>query len=131
MQDESMFGKDYLQFRITSEFALARHIGIVVERADNSGIILSAPLLPNANYKGTAFGGSLFSVAVLTGWAWVRRYLDATGLAAAAVIQASTIRYLVPVHGTLRATLRRPAPERVETFRKMLHLAGRESIRRL
>ena len=69
MQDESMFGKDYLQFRITSEFALARHIGIVVERADDSGIILSAPLLPNANYKGTAFGGSLFSVAVLTGWA--------------------------------------------------------------
>jgi hypothetical protein len=46
MQDESIFGKDYLQFRITSEFALARHIGIVVERADDSGIILSAPLLP-------------------------------------------------------------------------------------
>jgi len=129
MQDESMFGKDYLQFRITSEFALARHIGIVVERADDSGIILSAPLLPNANYKGTAFGGSLFSVAVLTGWAWVSRYLDATGLAADAVIQESTIRYLVPVHGTLRATLRLPKPEQVEKFRKMLQRAGRGRIR--
>ncbi len=134
MQDESMFGKDYLQFRITSEFALARHIGIVVERADDSGIILSAPLLPNANlpnanYNGTAFGGSLFSVAVLTGWAWVSRYLDATGLAADAVIQESTIRYLVPVHGTLRATLRLPNPEHVEKFRKMLQRAGRGRIR--
>jgi thioesterase domain-containing protein len=101
----------------------------VVERADDSGIILSAPLLPNANYKGTAFGGSLFSVAVLTGWAWVSRYLDATGLAADAVIQESTIRYLVPVHGTLRATLRLPQPEHVEKFRKMLQRAGRGRIR--
>ena len=29
---------------------------------------------PNANHKGTAFGGSLFCVAVLTGWAWATRY---------------------------------------------------------
>src|SRR5260370_6895762 len=129
MQDESMFGQGLFQFRFPSEFALARHIGIVVERADDSGIILSAPLLPNANYKGTAFGGSLFSVAVLTGWAWVSRYLDATGLAADAVIQESTIRYLVPVHGTLRATLRLPNPEHVEKFRKMLQRAGRGRIR--
>jgi hypothetical protein len=28
---ESPFGKDYLQKRITGEFALARHIGVVVE----------------------------------------------------------------------------------------------------
>ena len=129
MQDESMFGKDYLQFRITSEFALARHLGIVVERADDTGVTLSAPLLPNANYKGTAFGGSLFSVAVLTGWAWVSRYLDRSGFAADAVIQESTIRYLVPVHGTLRATIRLPNPEHVEKFKKMLQRAGRGRIR--
>jgi len=80
MQDESMFGKDYLQFsdhiRVRT-CAAHRHCGR--GRADDSGIILSAPLLPNANYKGTAFGGSLFSVAVLTGWAWVSRYLDTSG----------------------------------------------------
>ena len=52
---------------------LAKHIGIVVESADDSAVVLRAPLAPNANYKGTAFGGSLYSVAVLTGWAWVTR----------------------------------------------------------
>jgi thioesterase domain-containing protein len=126
---EPPFGKDYLQDRITSEFALARHIGIVVESAGEQGIVLCAPLAANANDKGTAFGGSLFSVAVLTGWAWVARYLDATHLTADAVIQESTIRYLVPVHGVLRATLIPPHTAHVEKFRKMLQRAGRGRIR--
>ncbi len=126
---ESSFGRTYLQDRITSEFPLARHIGIVVERADEQGIVLCAPLGSNANYKGTAFGGSLFSVAVLTGWAWATRYLDATHLAADAVIQESTIRYLVPVHGVLRATLAPPAAAHIEKFRKMMQRAGRGRIR--
>jgi thioesterase domain-containing protein len=125
---EPPFGKDYLQNRITSEFALARHIGIVVESAGEEGIVLCAPLGPNANDKGTAFGGSLFSVAVLTGWAWVARYLETAHLAADAVIQESTIRYLVPVHGILRATLIPPQSAHVEKFRKMLQRAGRGRI---
>jgi thioesterase domain-containing protein len=128
MQAESRFGMEYLQTRLTSEFPLVRHIGIIVERADDGGIVLSAPLRANANDKGTAFGGSLFSVAVLTGWAWVARYLDDAQLAADAVIQESTIRYLAPVHGTLRATLRPPPAARIEKFRKMLQRAGRGRI---
>jgi thioesterase domain-containing protein len=111
MSPESQFGVDYLQTRITNEFPLARHMGIVVERADRGGIVLSAPLAANANYKGTAFGGSLFSVAVLTGWAWVTRYLATTPFIADTVIQESSIRYLAPVRGSLRASLEPPAAD--------------------
>jgi thioesterase domain-containing protein len=125
MQD---FGRDYLQQRIVSEFALARHIGIVVESADDRGLVLHAPLAPNANYKGTAFGGSLFSVAVLAGWAWVTRYLAIVDLAADAVIQESTMRYLVPVEGTLRAAVVMPAVAEIDRFRRMLERAGRGRI---
>lgn len=129
MRTEIEFGKEYLQERIVSEFALARHIGIVVEYADDRGVVLCAPLAPNANYKGTAFGGSLFSVAVLTGWAWVTRYLAMANFAADAVIQESTMRYLVPVKGTLRATLAPPSAIQIEKFKKMLQRAGRGRIR--
>jgi thioesterase domain-containing protein len=129
MRAEVEFGKEYLQDRITSEFALARHIGVVVESADHRGITLCAPLGPNANHQGTAFGGSLFSLAVLTGWAWLTRYLDAAHIAADAVIQESTIRYLVPVQGVLRATLTAPSTDHIEKFRKMLQRAGRGRIR--
>ncbi|MEP6884508.1 MAG: YiiD C-terminal domain-containing protein [Gammaproteobacteria bacterium] len=123
------FGRDYLQDRLMSEFALVRHIGIVVESADDSGVVLRAPLAPNANYKGTAFGGSLYSLAVLTGWAWVTRYLAARGVPADAVIQESSTRFLEPVKGELRARAIAPPQAEIDKFRKMLQRAGRGRIR--
>jgi thioesterase domain-containing protein len=122
--DES-FGVSYLQARISAEFPLALHIGISVERADDGGLELIAPFAPNANFKGTAFGGSLFSIAVLAGWAWVTRYLATKRIAADAVIQKSTIHYLAPVHGVLKATLLSPSAGNVEKFQKMMQRAGR------
>jgi thioesterase domain-containing protein len=123
------FDRDYLQNRIIGEFPLAKHIGVIVESADDAGIILRAPLEPNANHKGTAFGGSLYSLAVLTGWAWVTRYLAARSLAADAVIQESTMRFLAPVHGDLRACAAAPTEAQVDKFLKMLQRAGRGRIR--
>ena len=123
------FGREYLQNRITEEFILAKHMSIIVESADDAGVVLRAPLAPNANYKGTAFGGSLYSVAVLTGWAWVTRYLASRGLAADAVIQESSVRFLAPVHGELRASVAAPPDAQIDRFRKMLQRAGRGRIR--
>jgi|SRR5580658_739213 thioesterase domain-containing protein len=123
------FGKDYLQRRIATEFPLARHIGIVVDSADDAGIVLRAPLAPNSNDKGTAFGGSLYSVAVLTGWSWVARYLAAHEVKADAVIQESTIRYLVPVDAEICASLAAPSEAQVNKFRRMMERAGRGRIR--
>jgi len=129
MQCDSPYGREYLQDRISGEFPLAEHIGIVVEAAGDAGVILSAPLAPNANFKGTAFGGSLFCIAVLTGWGWVTRYLAARQIGAEAVVQESTIRYLTPVQGAMRASLTAPSVEQIERFRKMLRRAGRGRIR--
>jgi thioesterase domain-containing protein len=102
---------------------------IVVERADDDAVVLRAPLALNANYKGTAFGGSLYSVAVLTGWAWVTRYLAARGVAADAVIQESSIHFLAPVQGELRTRLAAPSDAQIAKFCKMLQRAGRGRIR--
>jgi thioesterase domain-containing protein len=121
------FGIDYLQNRLDREFPLVRHIGVEVERADDRGVVLRAPLALNSNHKGTAFGGSLFSLAVLAGWAWTTRYLAVRGIDADAVIQESTVRYLAPATGELRAVLH--APEALEKFRRMLERAGRGRMR--
>ncbi len=123
------FGRDYLQHRIVSEFALARPMGIVVDCADDAAVVLRAPLAPNANYKGTAFGGSLYSLAVLAGWAWVTRHLAARGMAADAVIQESSMRFLTPVQGELRASAVAPCGTQIDKFYKMLQRAGRGRIR--
>jgi thioesterase domain-containing protein len=123
------FGVGYLQARIEREFPLARHLSVSVEIAHDGAVVVHAPLTPNANHKGTAFGGSLFCVAVLTGWAWATRYIGARGLNADAVIQESTIRYLKPVNGEFRGVLKAPAPQHVDKFLKMLARSGRGRIR--
>lgn len=123
------FGSEYLQKRIMGEFALARHIGVMVESADDGAVVLRAPLAANANYKGSAFGGSLYSLAVLTGWAWVTRYLAVHGVPADTVIQESSVRFLNPVHGELRASAAAPPSAQIDKFRKMLQRAGRGRIR--
>lgn len=129
MPQASDFGRDYLQRRIAGEFALAQHIAIEVESADDAAVVLRAPLAPNANYKGTAFGGSLYSLAVLAGWAWVTRYLAAQGVSADAVIQESETRFLAPVRGELCARAAAPPAAHIDKFRKMLQRAGRGRIR--
>jgi thioesterase domain-containing protein len=126
---DAPYGIDYLERRLIDEFPLARHMGVRVETADDASLVLRAPFAPNANFKGSAFGGSLFSVSVLAGWAWITRYMALGRFPADAVIQESNIRYLAPVLGELRATLTPPKPEALEKFRKMLVRAGCGRIR--
>jgi thioesterase domain-containing protein len=123
------FGAKFLQGRIDREIVPAKHMGIVVEAANDEELVLRAPLAPNANHKGTAFGGSLYSLAVLTGWAWLTRDLAVRKLDAAAVIQESNMRFLLPVHGEMRASIEIPAGPEVAKFHKMLLRAGRGRIR--
>jgi thioesterase domain-containing protein len=123
MQAASTFGAEYLQERIDREIMLARPMGIIVEAADDAALVLRAPLAPNANHKGTAFGGSLYSLAVLTGWAWLTRFLATRKLDAEAVIQESSMRFLKPVHGEMRACLEIPAAAEIDKFQKMLIVA--------
>jgi thioesterase domain-containing protein len=123
------FGVDFLQRLLTDEFPLVKHIGIEVESAHDGGVVLAAPFEPNSNFKGTAFGGSLFCVALLAGWSWVTRDLARRGIVADAVIQESTIRYVSPVQGELRAVLKAPSAGESEKFRRMLKRAGRGRIR--
>ena len=122
------FGRDYLQERIGREFNLARHMGVVVESAGDAAVVLRAPLRANANHRGTAFGGSLYSLAVLTGWAWLTRHLAAQNLSADAVIQESNTRFLIPVEGELRASATSPAAVQIARFHGMLRRAGRGRI---
>ena len=129
LQPASTFGADYLQERIDREIMLARPMGVIVESADDLSLVLRAPLAPNANHKGTAFGGSLYSLAVLAGWAWLTRFLATRKLDAEAVIQESSMRFLKPVHGEMRACLEIPAAADIDKFQKMLMRADRGRIR--
>jgi thioesterase domain-containing protein len=96
-----------LSERIHREIPVAAAMGIAVERLGVGGVELGAPLAPNVNDKGCAFGGSLVSLLTLAGWALVREVVG-TGEEAEIYVADSRIEYLCPVRETLRAFARLP-----------------------
>ena len=71
---------------------------------DGERLELTAPLAANINDKGTAFGGSLYNIAVLCGWSLLRLKLNEAGLTQKnIVIHEANTRYLLPVSGELHA----------------------------
>src|ERR1700723_4780745 len=125
MLETNAFGAEYLQRRIDREIMLAKPMGIIVEAANDAALILRAPLAPNSNHKGTAFGGSLYSLSVLTGWAWITRFLATRQVDADAVIQESRMGFLAPVHCEMRACIEIPTEADIDKFQRMLLRADR------
>ncbi|GAB5605886.1 YiiD C-terminal domain-containing protein [Sideroxyarcus sp. TK5] len=95
---------------------------------DGERLELAAPLAPNVNDKGTAFGGSLYNIAVLCGWSLLRLKLNEAGLNKKnIVIHEANTRYLLPVTGELRATCALTSDALTE-FMQPLQKKGRARI---
>ena len=117
-----------LQQTLHDSIPLSRVMQLTVTDYDGSRLVLSAPLAPNVNDKGTAFGGSLYNLAVLCGWSLLRLTLDEAGLEKKnIVIQEANTRYLLPVAGELRAECHL-VPEAWQDFLPALQKRGRARI---
>ena len=95
-----------LERTLHDEIPISQAIGVRVAEYDGISLRLTAPLAPNTNHKCTAFGGSLYSLAVLCGWGLLHLKLAEARLHKHIVIQAADIRYLLPVAQDMNAECR-------------------------
>jgi thioesterase domain-containing protein len=116
-----------LERRMHAEIPLTRSIDVRVSTYDGKALTLKAPLAMNSNHKGTAFGGSLFSLAVLAGWGLLVLKLGERHLDAELVIQDSNVEYLAPVRGDFNAQARLDADE-WERFVRTLSRRGKARV---
>ena len=86
-----------LQSLILSEIPMARAMNLTLRDYDGACLTIAAPLPPNINDKGCAFGGSLVSLMTLAGWGVVVLKLKDLGRDCDVYVQDSTVRYLAPV----------------------------------
>ncbi len=87
-----------------------------LERCDEQGLSLVAPLAPNINDKGIAFGGSMAAITSLTGWALTRITLRENGESAEIVITDGMLKFLRPVRDDIVAECVRPDAETAARF---------------
>jgi thioesterase domain-containing protein len=109
-----------------TKIPITRAMGVRVEDYDGERLILSAPLEPNVNHLGTAFGGSLNALAVLSGYGLL--WLELQDRECHIVIRESSISYDHPVRGEIRATCVRPPAGALAEFKQTFHEKGRARI---
>jgi thioesterase domain-containing protein len=100
--DSQPLADDLLRF-IRDKIPLARAMDLRLHAVSEGHLSLAAPLAPNVNDKGCAFGGSLASVMTLAGWALVELELQRRGEDCDVFIGDSAVRYLAPVWNDFRA----------------------------
>lgn len=114
---------------------LARHVpitkamGIRLRSFDAAGVTMTAPLQPNINDKGIAFGGTLASILALSGWALTDLLLREAGEPADVLIALGSTEYRAPVSGRIVARCPLPPPEDLSAFLAAYRLRGKARLR--
>ena len=103
-RDSFMTDIRVLQDHLLAAIPLARAMDLSITGYDGESLTMVAPLAPNINDKGCAFGGSMASMMTLAGWSLVKLALDARGSEGDIYIKDSTIRYLAPIWQDFSAT---------------------------
>ena len=106
---------------------LTRHMGVRIVELDARGLRLAAPLAPNVNHMGTGFGGSLASVATLTGWG-LTQVLTSHVEDVHVVVRESRLRYRATVTEDFETFCAFPAAEVIDAFRDQLAQKHRARI---
>lgn len=90
------------------QIPLSRAMDLHVAECGPGHLVLEAPLEPNKNHLGTAFGGSLHVLPTLTCYTGLWLTLRAAGLDGHVVLTHSRADYHEPVTGPLRAIWQHP-----------------------
>ena len=114
-----------LQSLILGEIPMARAMQLSLREYDGTRLTLTAPLAPNINDKGCAFGGSLVSLLTLAGWGLVVLKLRDLGRDCDVYVQDSTVRYLAPVWSELVAIAQLADGETWDDFAQAIAQRGR------
>jgi thioesterase domain-containing protein len=110
------------------EIPLALNMDLHLQDCDDDHLSVAAPLVPNINDNGCAFGGSLVSVMTLTGWGLVELELRMRGLDCDVFVGESTVRYLEPVWTDFQSEARLADDADWATFFDTLAGRGRARI---
>jgi thioesterase domain-containing protein len=128
MNPEHAAAAQFLEHELLSTIPLARAMQLQVVRFDGAELELAAPLAPNVNDKGCAFGGSMASLMTLASWGLARLILHERGFEPDIFVQDSQIDYLAPVWIDLRISARAPQGQSLADFVSMYAARGKARI---
>jgi thioesterase domain-containing protein len=111
--------------RLNREIPISKTLGAMPLELTSLRVVLAAPLEPNINHKKSAFGGSVYSVAVLSTWSLLTYMLQEEGFKVGyVVVQDGSIDYKLPVTADFTATAEWPSEKEKIKFIQRLKKRG-------
>ncbi|EKF74917.1 hypothetical protein A11A3_05671 [Alcanivorax hongdengensis A-11-3] len=89
---------DLLAARVRDAIPLTRHLHFSYREFDGQSLVVSAPLAPNSNDKGTFFAGSQSALLTLAGWSLTTLLAETGDQRVDVVAVESSLRYLHPLN---------------------------------
>ncbi len=120
--------KSTLEELLHQQIPLTKDMGVTVESYNGEAVTLHAPLSNNINHKSTAFGGSLYAICAVAGWALLHSRLQEAGLAGHIVIHKGEITYHKPVKGDFTIMCSSEYPEQINTALEAFQDKGRARL---
>ena len=122
--------KEILQEKLHTQIPLTALMNFEIEDYNNEELITKAPLNINVNDKGTAFGGSLSTITIISAWSmcWlVSKQLgyDSKNI----VIIKNSTSYRKPVTKDIFCYTKKPTVDEIETIYKKLKEKGSASVK--
>ncbi len=119
---------DELEKFLHHEIPISISLGVRVSNVSENEIVLEAPLDPNHNHMGTAFGGSLSTLMILASYTWLYQKLADEG-PVHVILKESQATFLRPVKENLRSICAAPPEKDMEEFLKIFRRKGLGRIR--
>jgi len=105
-----------LEAFLHANIPLSKTMGVRVIESGGPRLVLEAPLEPNVNHLGAAFGGSLHTLPLLACYTALWTVLCDAGIDTHVIVKRSNAHYRQPVNGPLRAVCLRPTPDSATKF---------------
>lgn len=114
-----------LRTYLRTHIPLSTAMQVQVVHYDGQSLQLSAPLACNHNDKGTAFAGSIASLAALSGWALLMLWAAAEEGDCQVAIARAELDYRKPLRGDFCAQATLPEAAELQALRVRLQERGR------
>ena len=119
-----------IQNKIHTQIPMTKLMQLELKSIDNTTLITTAPLNINVNDKGTAFGGSLSSIAIISSWCMAYYLSKKLNIGESnIVIVNNETKFLRPVTKDIICTTFIPKKEEIKILESKLEIKNSGTIK--
>ncbi|MBD3615231.1 MAG: YiiD C-terminal domain-containing protein [Gracilimonas sp.] len=120
--------KQEIEQYLYKHIPITKSLGVKAVAFSEEEVKFEAPLSNNINHRSTAFGGSISSLLITTGWSYLRMLFDDRDSIPRIVIGRSATNYLKPISSDFLSELVIPKKEILKNFMEMFDRFGKARI---